>query len=52
MSEINPTQFPEKFSTVRSASLRKDINEGAPRVSKRQERDLDKLKDILQSKVV
>ena len=51
-SEINPAQVPKKSSTVGSASLRKDINEGVPCVSKRQERNLDKLKDILQSEVV
>ena len=40
-SKINPAQFPNKSSTVGSTSLRKDINEGAPRVPKHQERDLD-----------
>ena len=33
-SEINPAQFPKKSSTVGSASLRKDINEGTPRALK------------------
>ena len=49
-SEINPTQFPKKSSTIISASLckrlentkMKNINEGAPRILKRQERDLDR----------
>ena len=49
MSEINPTQFPKKSLIVGSASLRKDLNGGVPRVLKRQERDLGKLKNILQS---
>ena len=33
-SEINSAQFPKKSSTVGSAPLHKDINEGAPRVLK------------------
>ena len=51
-SEINLTQFPKKSLTVGSASLRKDLNEGAPYVPKCQERDLGKLKNILQSEMV
>ena len=39
-SEISPAQFPRKSSTVRSASLHKDTNEGVPRIPKRQERAL------------
>ena len=34
-SEISPAQFPRKSSTVRSASLHKGTNEGAPRIPKR-----------------
>ena len=51
-SEMNPTQFPKKSSTVGSMSLRKDLNEGAPHVPKCQERDLGKLKNILLSEMV
>ena len=49
---MNPAQFPKKSLTIGSALLRKDLNEGAPYVPKRQEHDLDKLKNILQSKIV
>ena len=52
MSEMNLAQFPKKSLTVGSASLRKDLNEGAPRVPKRQERDLGKLKNVLQLEMV
>ena len=51
-SEINPIQFPKKSLTVGSASLRKDLNEGAPCVPKCQEHDLGKLKNILQLEMV
>ena len=52
MSEINTAQFPKKSLTIGSASPRKDFNEGAPCVPKCQERDLGKLKNILQSEMV
>ena len=51
-SEINPAQFPKKSLTVGSTSLRKDLNESTPHVPKRQERDLGKLKNILQLEMV
>ena len=51
-SEMIPAQFPKKSLTVQSTSLRKDLNEGVPRVPNRQERDLGKLKNILQLEMV
>ena len=44
-SEINPAQFDLRHFI-------KDLNESAPRVPKLQERNLDKIKNILQSEMV
>jgi len=46
-SEINPAQIPKKSSTVDLRHFLKDLNKSVPRVPKRQERSLDKLKEYL-----